>query len=85
MLIAFPHCPNFVDGDGNDPNGDTGNEVNAGTFTNPQDCINACMEKAKNEPAFNGVTIRNDNKCRCKRTVVSTNENSNYKTCVFGK
>ena len=81
----MPHCPKFVQGDGKDTNGDTENEVTAGTYTKPEDCIKACMEKAKNEPAFNGVTIRSDNVCRCKRTVVSTNRNSNYKTCVFGK
>lgn len=86
-ITGLPHCPKFVEGDGQDPSGDTYNEVTAGTFAKPEDCISACIEKAKNEPAFNGVSIRDNELCRCKRTVVSTSRTEasvrRYKTCVF--
>jgi len=41
------------------------------------------MKMAKKDARINGVTIRHDNKCRCKRTVVKANGSSRFKTCVF--
>ena len=85
ITLVASNCPTYVQGDGKDPTGSTSNEYTAGFFENPVDCINACIEKAEEDSKFNGVTIRQDNKCRCKRTVVSTDGSSAYKTCVFRK
>merc|ERR1712062_895382 len=82
-VACLPNCPKFAQGDGKDPKGYTENEVTAGTFKNPKNCVRACLKMAKKDSRFNGITIRNDNKCRCKRTVVAVNGSSRFKTCVF--
>jgi len=74
---------NIAQGDGKDPKGHTENEVTAGRFKKPEDCVSACLKMAKKDAKFNGVTIRSDNVCRCKRTVVAVNGSSRFKTCVF--
>ena len=82
--VPLPLCPTFVQGDGEDENGSTDNEITVGTFDNPEDCIKACHDK-NDDGSFNGVTIRQDNKCRCKRTAVAVDGDDRYKTCIFGK
>ena len=62
--VELPICPQFVQGDGMDENGSTGNEINLGPISNPEDCIKTCQNNT--DASVNGVTIRvNDNFCRC--------------------